>query len=371
MNIKTAAVPPSKQGEKLDCIIAHWVQFAPGHSGMYETVKELVKYEKRIPGVLAGIVEPMDKPKCRNGGQIDPIDTDIITQSWNWAFQQANIHMVHFMQHPYIRRLKPRIFVMHGSIEACLYSELDPPKHKFSSLSTAIAMLNSCDASIAIHKRQYNMFKAFDYGNKLSYIRRGIDLERWCPDGAKMNLNGEPAITYGEIWRHMKDPLVAMYGVYEFCKRHDKAKFHPFGCTYYVDTWNRMLQSSRFYEILGQHGIAGHQAFPEHWYRGADINISPVMNGEDSRAAVESLACGTPVIGWDTNQYNDFVPTRKAKAFDWFDLADQIADLWSELQSDREGVRTKCVEYARENFDMRYTAELVVRICRQIIGGEK
>jgi glycosyltransferase involved in cell wall biosynthesis len=370
LTLKAEKIPSFKQGEELDCIIAHWCQFAPGKSGMYETVKELVKYENRINGVLAGIVEPMDRPDCQKGGKIDPIDDDIVTQSWNWGFQDATVHMVHFTQLPYIARLKPRVFMVHGSLEASLYSELDPSQHKFSSISTAVQLINSCDASIALHRRQYFLYKQFDYSNRLSHIRRGVDLERWKPKGAKMNLDGKPAVLYGEVWRHMKDPLLTFYAMYEYARRHPEAKFHIFNCNEYYDTWKSLLEMGRFYEMLGVHGLGGHQTFPEHWYRGAHMLISPVMTGEDSRVAIESLACGTPVITWDSNPYDDYEPTAKAKPFDINDMAEQVAKIWDKMELNETKVRKECVVYARENFDMSCTAQLVVKLCRSLKGGE-
>lgn len=369
--VKSDKVPPWKRDEKLDTIICHWVQFAPGRSGMYETVKELVKYENRIPGVLAGIVEPMDTKDCIEGGKFDPIETDIVTQSHNWAYQDANIHMIHYSATPYGIRLKPRIFMIHGSFEASLYSELDPSEHKFHSLTTAINFMETCDASICIHKRQYYFFKQFDHSHKLSYVRRGVDLERWKPDGLKADLNGKPAVMYAEVWRHMKDPIHTFFAAYEYFKKNQDMRFHPFNCTDYHSSWERVVFAGGFHAMLGKYGVAGNQAFLEHYFRSAHMLISPIMIGENSRVSVEAMACGCPVITWDTDNFGDFQAVRKAKPFDVFSLAECMESLWDEMKNNEEKVRNACVKYARENFDMAQTAQLVVKICRQVLKEVK
>lgn len=373
-SVKEASVPPFKKGEKLDTIIAHWTMFAPGKSGMYETVKELVKYENRMPGVLAGLVEPQDKPDCKAGGKVDPIDTDIVTQTWNWGLQEANVHMVHFTAIPYGLRLRPKIFMIHGQAESSLYSELDPAEHKFSSFNTAAQFLDVCDASICLHKREYYYYKQFDHGHKLNYIRRGVDLERWKPEGMKMNLNGKPSITFGEVWRIFKDPMHLMFAAYEYHKKNPDMKLHLFGCTYYPETWERMMFAGGFHEVIGRYGIGGHQSFPEHWFRGSDMVFSPNMIGAESRVAVEAMACGCPVVGWDTDSFGDFQMTARAKPFDVFDLVDKFEKVWGMIQDNPEKVRAECAEYAKKNFDMAHTAALVVQVCRNVLatkGGDK
>jgi glycosyltransferase involved in cell wall biosynthesis len=295
----------------------------------------------------------------------------VTVDSWNWALTQANVHMVHFTQIPMIARLKPKVFVIHGSLEASLYSELDPSQHKFASLSVAIQLMNSCDASIAIHRRQYDNYKQFDYSNKLSYVRRGVDLERWRPTGSKMNLDGEPAVLYGEQWRHQKDPLMSLYAMYELGRKNKNARLHVYNCEDYRDTWQEVMYAGRFHEILGKWQLSGHQTFPEQWYRGASMTISPNLMGEDSRVSIESLACGTPVVAWDSNPFEDYKATVRAKPFDYVDMANKIQGLHEQMQYNGKKIRAECVKYAKENFDMAQTANAIAGICKQLSGGEK
>ncbi len=44
-------LPPWKEGETIELLIAHWCLFGPGSSGMYETVRELIAAENQIEGV--------------------------------------------------------------------------------------------------------------------------------------------------------------------------------------------------------------------------------------------------------------------------------------------------------------------------------
>jgi len=363
--IQYAEIPPWKEGEDLDLVIAHWVQYAPGYSGMYETVKELCIAENEIPGVLAGLVEPIDKPDCRAGGKRDPAE-DILTQPWSWALQDATLHMIHYSTTPFSRNLSPCVFMIHGGFLPVLYAELTEKTHAGRALSSAINWINKCEASICIHKQQYYYYKHFDFNDKLHFVTRGVNLKRWKPRGSKMRLDGKPAVTYGEVWRLMKDPAMVMFAVLEYAKQNPNVRLNVFGASTYIPTWENLIYGSKIHQIIGRWGLCTNKSFPEHWYRAADMLLYPALTGEHSRVGIQAMACGCPVIAWDTDAFDDWKPNRRARPFDPRDMAEQISSLWEEIKNNRDAVRKNCTRYARSHFDVREMAKTVVSICRKV-----
>jgi len=356
-------LPPWRaQLGKVELAIAHWTLWGPKRSGLYETVKELAIYESHIPGVFGFLVDAQNE----QGGKVDPTDARALTYAHNYAYKWADVHMIHFTHTPYGERLKPRIFMIHGTPEACLHGEMqNPGGHSFTA---SLHWIDSCERSIVMLKRHYYFWKPYDRNDKLRLVTRGIDLERYRPEGMRVNFRCHPAILYGEVWRPIKDPFIVFYGVREYVKRNPEARFYPFGLNEHQKLWYEMIMRGNFDTLFAEYAYAGVQAYPEHYYRGADMLISPVVTGEPSRTCCEALACGCPTISWDTDNFGDNHSLEKAHAFDPFSLADAIERLWNRIQNDPEKVRREARERAEKYHDMRKMAKEVVEICWEVVN---
>lgn len=370
MSKKEDLIPDFKSKEKLDLVICHWSLWAPKKSGLYETVKDLVVAENKLPGVLAGLVDP-EKPE---GGQYDPDTGDgkgIYSQNHEWAMKVANLHMVHYKELAESKALKPKIFVTHGTVEACLWSEMSEQGEAGRSLTSSLDRILNCDATITLSKRAHFYWKRFSQRDNVFHVHKGIDLERFTPRGMKVDLSGKPKIGYGEVWRGIKHPLDVLYAVAEYYERNKEAKFHPYGAGGNWRIWHKIFLLGNFHQMLGEHEMGMAIKNPEHWYRAFDMMISPVQQGEPSRAFKEALACGCPTIGWNSNPFpEDNHAFRKAKYCNPFDMADKIESLWSEIERCPETARLKARRIAERYYSADKMAEEVVKIARKVVNGE-
>jgi glycosyltransferase involved in cell wall biosynthesis len=349
---------------KANLVIAHWTSFTPLRSGLYETVKELVQEENRMDGVIAGIVDPGD-PK---GGQADRSTVPhCVAQSHDWAFRDANVHMIHSSSANILGRLKPLIFFLHGSPEACIWSETGFFDRGFS-MTSSFQFLEMSAAMIVFMKRHKYFYDRFDAEHKVRLVTKGIDLERWNTGGSKMNFKGKPNILFGEVWREIKDPFVLLFALEEALKDLPEMLFHPWALSDKRYLWEEVVARGRFSKFLGPYLLSGPQAYPEHWYRGGDILVSPVTTGEPSRVSQEALACGCPTISWDTDTFGDNYSIKKAKAFSPFDMASKIKELWEEIEADPEGMKTRCRKIAEEHYDMKDMAKQVVEVVKEVVN---
>jgi len=350
--------------QKADLVIAHWTVFSPLASGMYETTKEIVQYENRMDGVIAGIVDPDDQ----QGGKKDLSTVpQIITQSHDWAYRDANIHFIHATMTGLTHRIKPLVFCIHGSPEACLWSELEPFDKGFS-MTSGFQFIEKAEAVIVFMKRHKWMWDKFS--EKIRFIQKGVDLERFTPKGMKMRFSGKPNILYGDVWRTIKDPFLTFLALDEYWKMNNNVKFYPWALGDKARMWELCAAKGNWLKFLGEYLMSGAQAYPEQWYRGGDMLISPVITGEPSRVTLEALACGCPVVTWDCDSFGDTQSFKKARPFDPRDMASKIAELWEEIQADPKGIKERARRIAEENYSIKRTAEEVVRIAREVLRKE-
>lgn len=364
MSLPAEFIPPWKDG-KVDRVIAHWTHSptAAGRSGLYETTKELVMAESQIDGVLGIMLDPEDP----EGGKIDPIDSLAMNYAHNFGYKWADIHVVHNTTGGISDRLKPKIFAIHGTPEAMLYSELNPTEAKSRSFTAGLEWLNTFEATFVYSMRHFDIWKTFARNGPLYYVPKGVDLVRYRPNGMAMDLEGEPRILYGEIFRKIKDPFLLFFALQEVFKQHPAMRFHPWGFLEGNRLWSEIVGRGGFSDFIGKYRLAGRQIYPEHWFRGGDITVTTTMWGEPSRVAIESLACGTPVIAWDTSPYEDSKFSETAKAFNVSALAMVISSFWEDMKDDPEKARKKARALAESTYDIHMTAQAVVQLVDEVL----
>jgi len=369
--------PPWKKGEKIDLRIAHWCLFGPRASGMYETVRELIGAEMKIEGVLPYFCETpstnkpnaMEIKRAAEGGRIDPMFSELRSQDWGLAMKWADVHVIHSTMSNKVGEIKPKVMWLHGTPEACLQNEVTTEMRSFLS---AAEWVNKFEASICTSRRAFKHWGVFDYtGKKLYQVKKGIDLSWWQRSTTIQDLDGEPSVLYGEIWRGIKHPYHLIHAMDTLHKRNPKAVFNTWGCNDPDGFWKKFFSYGNFDRFLGKRGLRGWEEYPSHWYSRGDVLVSPVIHGDVSRTAQEALGCGCPTIVWDSDPYGDNIAYKYAKAFDEDNLADRIEEVGNEVLNDREGMAKKCRELAMKNYDINVEAQQVVDILRTVVSEFK
>ena len=368
-------IPPSKEGQEIDLRIAHWCNWSPRVSGMFETTRELIMAENMIEGVLAGFCETPPPGtsqqrinKAAQGGRIDPMHPKFRTQDWGWAMKYADIHMVHSTQLGRVGELKPRAFFIHGTVEACLEYQL-MPADKSASFSSAGRYIANCEATFVTNERSRMFWSQFDYsGERVHRVNKGIDLGWWNRTGTQQDLKGEPSILYGEVWRGIKHPLHLLYAINQLYRENPEVRLNVWGCNMKREFWQGIINSLRFDEFLGPQGLKNIIDYPEHYYSRGDVLVSPSIYGDVTRVHQEAMACGCPVVCWDTDPFQEAHPYKYAKAFDTVDLGQKIMDTYSDVLDDREGVARQCRSLAERYFDINFEAQQIVSILRDVVA---
>jgi len=370
-------IPPWKEGQKIDTRIAHWCLFGPKLSGMYETVRELIAAENQIDGVLAGMCETPNPqaPKsvvkrAAEGGKVDAFHAEMRTQDWGWAMKWADVHMVHTTMSKRVSEVTPKVFFAHGTPEACLGNELIPGDKKKSFTSTA-SWVERFEASFVTSKRAEQMWRVFDHtDSKVHLVQKGIDLNWWQRSATKQELDGDPSILYGEIWRTIKHPLYLLYAMNNLYKENKDTRLNVWGANIKAGVWKDIMERADFNKYLGKQGIRGIVDYPEHYYTRGDVLFGSAIYGDLSRSMQEAMACGCPVVTWDTDPHGDQHAYRYAKGFDIDDLGVKLLEVSGEVKDDREGVAAKCRKVAEKYFDINVEAKQVVDVLRQVVAAQ-
>lgn len=145
-------------------------------------------------------------------------------------------------------------------------------------------------------------------------------------------------------------------------------RLNVWGLNIKKDFWAQFVNWSGFGAFIGKRGLRGIVDYPSHWYTRGDVLVSPGIFGDVSRTQQESMACGCPVISWDTDPFGDAHSYKLARGFDIQDLADKIMETYGEVLNDREEVSRRCRAAAEKHFDVNKEAQQIVSVLRQVIG---
>jgi glycosyltransferase involved in cell wall biosynthesis len=97
--------------------------------------------------------------------------------------------------------------------------------------------------------------------------------------------------------------------------------------------------------------------------RGADLMFNNNMNGIYSRAQMEMMAMGKPVIAYN-GKYTPYI----ARIWDLDSIAEQVERCWKDLTADPEGVCGRTRAYAEGNFDRAKAAKLDIAVYEKVLG---
>ncbi|MCB0764010.1 MAG: glycosyltransferase family 4 protein [Flavobacteriales bacterium] len=107
-------------------------------------------------------------------------------------------------------------------------------------------------------------------------------------------------------------------------------------------------------------------------YNAADVTVVPSLQENLSNTIVESLACGTPAVGFDIGGNRDMIDDRSngglARPFDPADLADRIR--WVLEHPDKERLTDDTRRSAVERFEQRMVAERYRRLYTEVIARD-
>ena len=343
--------------------IAHFAVFSPNLSGMYATVKDLVRAE-RLQGMDAEFVDSDTDKDGRSYSRVGLTDGDIVSKSPEWAYQNADILVRHSMIIEPITRVGiPIIMALHGRPEYSYmlehYGESPVMKimcnHEFDSKYAAY---------ISFWQEHQFFWSLMMPGREIVYIPSIVDLKKFNPEGEKVLLGGQsgvPNILVADMWRQDITPFSVIEAAVLFRSKYVRtAKVQLFG----LPPANKGFVSE-YARRLNATGAVGETntivPFLEKVYRSVDILVTP--NNIATRIVREALASGLPIVAGSGCPYTRYTADpRDHRAF-----AAKINQCWTDLCAGKD-LKQEARLMAEKSFNYGLAGAAMLELCEKIMG---
>ena len=344
--------------------IVHFANFAPRQSGMYESVKDQIKYERR-EGHQSDLVDAHHQnPENRKDDWLIPVP-------WNVA-EKADVWVLHSFIPTELKPLfdsKVTVAVLHGPTEHMLFKE-HATNRKESAFNLHISIAWAYDATVCLNKHEYDIMKQYDEKDRVYYIPNSIDLENYNLDGMKWEFTHHPAIMSCDVQRIEKLPSHIIWSMPYVCERIPDARLNLYSLPLEpIATWRSIFCRSkkRKLESLCENiQLENNNLKP--FMRGADIGFNNNVSCILSRVSMEMMAMGVPVVSYGGNQNG--IPYTKyvAKVYDLNSISDQIVKCWKDLSNPKLKLREETIAFAKEHFDRAKEVKKYIKLYQELMG---
>jgi len=347
--------------------IVHFANWAPHQSGMYESVKDQIKYERR-EGATSDFVDAYhEDPGDKRDEGLSPIP-------WNKA-EEADIWVMHSFIPDKLKPLfdkKITIAVLHGPTEHLLLMEWATGR-KATTFNLHTSILWQYTATVTLNKHEYDIMKMYDEYNRLYYVPNSIDLERLPLDGFKWDFVHRPAIISCDVPRIEKLPAHIIWSMPRITEKIPDARLNLYSLTLEpIATWRNIFCRSKgrkLETVCENIQLENNDLRP--FIRGADIGFNNNLSGILSRVSMEMMALGTPVVSYGGDQNG--IPYTKyiAKIYDLDSIAEQIVKCWNDLSAPNSTLRQDTIIFAKEHFDRAKEVKKYIKLYEELLGRRK
>ena len=343
--------------------IVHWGNWGPRVSGMYESCKDQVKYERK-----AGLKSDFADAYKENPSE-DQVDDWLRPISWEES-KKADIWVLHSKYPDGLKELgksKINVAILHGPTEHMTLKEWSKGG---GDINLHINLLWSMDATVCINTHEYDIMKHYDEKvdkdgkGRCYYIPNSIDLERF-DNVHPWEYDYHPAIISCDTPRIEKLPMHIVWAMPYLREKIPEARLNVFSLllepigqwrNMFVRSHERKLESCCENIQLANRNLAPFQA-------GADIGFNNNYSGIASRVTMEMMAQGVPVVS-----YNGEYTKYHAKIFDLHSIAEQLEKCWLDLTAEGSTLKEDTLKYARENFDRGKEVKKYVELYQELLS---
>ncbi len=273
--------------------VAHSVIVTPGHSGLYETTRELVA-SLRVMGVDSRLVDPDIADKF-NGYKGDS-DRGVPIADWDWAVD-ADVVVSHsgYEGSPCGKTDQPVILCCHGRPYNSMMIEGEGGAAIYSFMYNKNAD-DRIKAVVTFWSEHVDFHRVMFPDKPVFCVQSPVDLVEWCDGPAKYQFNGKGGnlnVVCTETWRQDGGPWMPLNVFALWARDNPGTKLHLYAVPKnrggYQAILKRVEADGNLGEVLGW----VHKGMRE-IYRSADAVL--VGNDIDTRTVREAAACGCQVF---------------------------------------------------------------------------
>lgn len=339
--------------------ICHFANWGPRVSGMYESTKDQIKYERRA-GHESDFVDAFEATPGaeKTDGWLTPI-------TWEQA-KGADIWVMHSKIPGEMQKAKGKtkiVAILHGPTEHMVWKGWATKEDLFN---LHIGILWEYDATVCINVHEYDFMKLFDERiGRCHYIPNSVDLERF-ENITPWQYDYHPAIISCDTPRLEKIPFHIIFAANQVKESIPDAHLNIFSLNLeQIGSYRNLFCRShkRHLEHICENiQLANRNLFP--FQAGADIGFNNNISGIASRVTMEMMAFGVPVVsyGGDYTQYH-------AKVFDFHSIAEQIERVWVDLTKEGSTLKEYTRQYARDHFDRAKYVPQYIELYEKLLGA--
>lgn len=334
--------------------ICHTVNYAPGFSGMYGSVRDLVLEERRR-GHEAEVVNDTGESVATPGEDgIVPVPSsygdkaDIIC--WHHATSELWLNEPH-------RNL---VLFLHGTPEFNFYTELHEPDEKVFSLLVGAANKKIPKAFITMWERHVPIWESF-LKAKVHFIPSWVNLDEWRVSPRKTEKD-TIRIAMMDFWRLTREPF-GLIAALECLRRRTKKKIE-------VNVWGITGIPNDTYKAAIQYMVEDGVMF----LRGntkdpmADIyhknDLVITMSTEETRVVRESMACGVPALcGRGPLGFTKY----SVDCIDPIAFSNAIEDCHDDLTVREDDIRKDLRAYAEQHMNVKSSGDALLTVFEEIL----
>lgn len=335
--------------------IAHVSNYAPGFSGMYGTVRDLLKAERGL-GHQAEIIDDAD------GYNILADRRDDITPVSSMYGYEADIICWHHAMYEdfYNEPHRNLVLFLHGTPEFNYFGEIYAAKERSLSLILGLANLKIPKAFVCMWKRHIPFWENLIQA-PVNYVPIWANVQ----DFTLSPLEPDPnviRIAMVDFWRVTREPF-GLFAAIDYLRRttNKKIEVNVWGLTDDLRAVDKaVVQWLVEDDIVTLCGNT--RNVMQDIYHQNDLVLT--MSTEETRVVREAYSCGMPVVcgrhGLHFTEYaEDCIHPQR--------LAEAIDRCHSDLCADVKATRNIYRNYAETYFDVQASAQRVVKIFEKVI----
>lgn len=336
--------------------LTHICNYAPGFSGMYGTVRDLILEERKL-GHEANVIDDAGgilKDKYGQDG-ITPVDVSFGDESdiicWHHAMAESWLNEPH----------RNIALFLHGTPEFNFFGELYEKEDKALSLILGLGNYNIPKVYITMWERHKEIWEAL-LKKPVHYIPAWTDVDNWKMSEYKP-VKGELRIALVDFWRITREPFNIFMAIECLRRKYPRlnVKVDAWGLNEIPNTtWQAVIQYLIEDDVLTLKGRSDNPE--EDIYHNCDLVVS--MSTEETRVVREAYSCGVPVVcARGELNFTDYT----CDAINPEKFAKTIYKCYTDLRKNTNKVRNILRSYAIENFDVKKSAKKVIEIFDGVI----
>ncbi len=340
--------------------IAHFSNWAPFRSGLFEYVIDMIKHERKL-----GIDSQLIIDSAKNPDPKRHTHEGITAEPWKNCMD-SDVWVLHYMiPSELVAPLykKKRIAVLHGTSEIMALHAIES-HGKDNKFDMHVGFMKTYNKVVTITKYDTQIMKNYDYksitgkkdGSTIIYINDAIDLDKYNLDGYAYPFRYRPSIISTANVRINKNIFPLLWAFPKIRQEISSARLNIAGLNFlHTKVWLepilKDIHTSSSIECI--HNTTN-DIRP--YLRGADISFNSNYNGIFSRDSMEALAMGTSVIA-ATPEHTKYAYHRHTDS-----IVKTIKHAWEDLMADPQGTVEKNLEYAEKHFCMEKAVKKFVDI---------